>query len=369
MPDWSAIREQFPSLSRWTYLNSATYGQTPRFAVEAMNRYMARRDEFACADFLSWYDDMDRIRESCATLIHAAPDDIAFVPNAALGLSFLMQGLDWNPGDEVLTLDDEFPNQLYQSALQTRFQICCKAVPWERFYESVNPRTRVVVISTVNYATGFRPPIPAIAKFLKERGVIFYADGTQSVGALRFDVREAPVSMLCVDAYKWLLSPNGAGFVYVDPDLRRRLSPTVLGWRSDRGWRDVNQLNHGIPIFAEAAERFEGGALALVCLYAMETVIDFELAIGTDVIESRVLELAGMVRTMLASAGAEVNLDQSQIVTARFPGRDPAEMAAALRRRNILVTARHGRMRVAPHFYNTEADIERLRDGLPEKGV
>src|SRR5882757_9059304 len=103
--DFSAARQQFPSLTQWTYLNTATYGQMPRVAVEAANRHFARRDEFACADFLAWFDDMDRIRELCGQLINCSAEDIAFVNSASSGLSWLMQGIDWKHGDEVLTLN------------------------------------------------------------------------------------------------------------------------------------------------------------------------------------------------------------------------------------------------------------------------
>jgi selenocysteine lyase/cysteine desulfurase len=234
-------------------------------------------------------------------------------------------------------------------------------VPWPQFYDSVSARTRVVVLSTVNYATGFQPPIEEISRFLRGRGVLLYVDGTLSIGALQFDVAKVRPAVLCVDPYKWLLSPNGAGFLYVDPDLRKRLPPTTIGWRSDRDWRSVNSLNHGDPVFAEAAEKYEGGMLPFPSLYGMGAVIDMMLAIGPAAIEERVLELAGRTRDMLRSLGAEVNRDQSQIVTACLPGRDAGQLAKSLRERRILVSARHGRLRVSPHFYNDETDIEVLR--------
>ena len=228
-PDWKALRAEFPALANWTYLNTATYGQMPRSAADAMSRHLARRDEFACGDYLAWFDDMDAIRASCARLVHCEASDIAFVISASTGLAALILGLAWQPGDEVLTLDDEFPNQLYVSAALGRFGARLRPVPWPRFYESVNERTRLVVLSTVNYATGFRPPLEEISRFLRERGVMLYVDGTQSVGALQFDIARVRPSVLCVDAYKWMLSPNGAGFLYVDPELRKRLPATTVG--------------------------------------------------------------------------------------------------------------------------------------------
>jgi cysteine desulfurase/selenocysteine lyase len=364
MLDWNRVRAEFPALANWTYLNTATYGQVPRAGRAAIERHLERRDEHACADFVSWFDDMDRIRELCGRLVNCDARDVAFVPNASTGLAYLMQGLDWQSGDEVLTLEEEFPNQLYQSAAVERFGVRHRLIPWPRFYEAVNVRTRAVLLSTVNYSTGFRPPIEEIGAFLRSRGVLLYVDGTQSVGALRFDVEKVRPAMLCVDAYKWMISPNGAGFVYVDPELRRTLPATVVGWRSDAGWRRVNQLRHGAPVFEDAAEKYEGGILGFPALYAMGAALQMVLELTPEAIEARVLHLAGKVRSIVRELGGEVNTDESQIVTACLPGREAGALAGELRERGIVVSARHGRLRISPHFYNTEEDLAVLGRAL-----
>ena len=113
MTDWNSIRADFPALTNWTYLNTATYGHVPRRGMDALNGHFAHRDELACSDFLAWYDDADRMRQPIAKLINATPDDIAFIPNAATAMGLLTSGMDWKPGDNIVTLSDEFPNQLY----------------------------------------------------------------------------------------------------------------------------------------------------------------------------------------------------------------------------------------------------------------
>lgn len=358
--DWSVVRAQFAAMSGWTYLNTATYGLMPQSAADAMACHVARRDERACSDFLEWFDDMDEIRGACARLVHCNWTDIAFVMNAATGLSTLILGLAWQPGDEVLTLEGEFPNQLYVSSVLRRLGVKLRAVPWSGFYSAVDARTRLAVVSTVNYATGFRVPLEEVSRYWRERGVFLYVDGSQSVGALEFDISRVRPSALCVDAYKWMLSPNGAGFLYVEPELRERLASSIVGWRSDRNWRSVDGLNHGEPVFAETAEKYEGGMLPFPSLYGMGAVLDLMLAIGPALIEARVLELASGARRVLRGLGGEVNADSSQIVTARMPGVDSGELARSLREERILVSARHGRLRVSPHFYNDEGDLEIL---------
>jgi len=354
--DWVNIRRDFPALERWTYLNTATYGQVPRRAVEAMTRHSEQRDELASTNFLDWYSDADRIRASIARLIHAEPDDIAFVPNAAAALSIVLSGIAPKPGDNIVTLDDEFPNYLYQDA--------ARKVPWDRFYESVDGRTRLVAFSEVNYATGFRPPLPEISRFLGERGVPLFLDGSQSVGALTIDVRKTPVDVLAVHGYKWLMSPTGAGFMYVAPAFRKKLPPNIIGWRSHHDWRNVDRLHTGAPEFKDAAEKYEGGGLPFHLLYGMEASVNWMLEIGPDAIERHVMDLANSARSMLRGLGAEVADTGSQVVIARFPKIDASATARTLREQRVVVAARHGGLRISPHFYNDDEDLKRLETAL-----
>jgi cysteine desulfurase/selenocysteine lyase len=354
--NWTTIRDEFPALARWTYLNTATYGQVPRRAVHAMTGHSEQRDELASTNFLDWYTDADRMRSSIARLIHAEPEDIAFVPNAAAALSIVLAGIAPKPGENIVTLDDEFPNYLYQDA--------ARKVAWDRLYESVDDRTRLVAFSEVNYATGFRPPLAEISRFLGERGVPLFLDGSQSVGALTFDVRTTPVDVLAVHGYKWLMSPTGAGFMYVSPAFRKKLPPNIIGWRSHHDWRNVDRLHTGAPEFKDAAEKYEGGGLPFHLLYGMEASVDWMLEIGPDVIERRVMELADSARQMLRGLGAHVDDSRSQIVIAGVPGHDSSAIARALREQQVVIAARHGRLRISPHFYNDDEDLDRLETAL-----
>jgi len=365
--DWQAVRAEFPSLRNWTYLNTATYGQMPARAVRAVEGHFARRDETACSDFLTWFDDADRLRTVIAKLIHAEPGDIAFAPNASLALSWLTSGLEWQPGDRVLTLRDEFPNNLYAAAALAPQGVEMVEAPWEEFHGALGPRTRLVLLSEVNYMSGFRPPLAEISRCAHEAGALLCVDGTQSLGALRFDVASVQPDMYAVDGYKWLMSPNGAGFAYVAPSVREKLRPGVIGWRSDRRWRQVASLHHGEPEFAPLAEKFEGGILPFPSLYGMEASAELVLEIGPEAIERRVLELAALVRSALRGLGAEMAegpLYEAPVIAARFSGRDPSALARELKTRRVLVSARHGNLRVSTHLYNNEEDIERLVSAL-----
>ena len=363
-PDWGAVRREFPALQDWTFLNTATFGQLPHAAVQATALHYARRDALACTDFLEWFDDVDGIRASVARLVHATPSDIAFVTNASTALSILIGGLEWEPGDQVVSLEHEFPNNLYWPSLLSTSGVDFLTVPWSRLYESLTPRTRLVLVSSVNYSTGLRLPLEELGRELRQRGILLYVDGTQSLGALQFDCRAVQPDMLAAHAYKWLISPNGAGFLYVSPAMRARLKPNVVGWRSHADWRRVDSLHHGAPVFVDAAEKYEGGMLNFPSLYAMGASLDMIHALGADRIESRVLSLAAECADVLRDCGAEVEYSGTPIVTGRFPERDASALARSLKERRIIVSARHGRLRVSTHFYNDTSDLERLRAAL-----
>jgi len=359
--NWEAIRTQFPALENWTWLNTATFGQIPVRTRTAVDRHFARRDETASADFLTWFDDVDEIRAIIGQLINCRAEDIAFAMNAASALSLFLHGMDWHAGDRIVTLRDEFPNQYYCAA-----SLADRGVELIRMNQinSLPERTRAVLVSTVNYSNGYRPDVAFISQLARRTGALLYVDGTQSVGALQFDVAAVKPHMLAVDGYKWLLCPNGATFFYVAPELRRTLRPSVIGWRSDKGWRSVNDLRHGAHTMPEAAEKYEGGMLNFPSIYGAGESVRMMLEIGLDRVEKRVLELAGMTADILRRSGASVMHGNTHIVAAHWPDRDASELAKTLQQQRIIVAARHGNLRVSPHFYNNEADLERLRAAL-----
>src|ERR1700722_14140866 len=163
-----------------------------------------------------------------------------------------------------------------------------------------------------------------------------------------------------------MTSPTGARFMSASPELRQRLRPNVLGWRSHRDWRNVDNLHHGVPELAASAEKYEGGSVGFALIYAMEASLDLMFEIGPDVIEQRVLSLAEKTREIVRCYGARVDLCGSPIVAARFENRDVSALAKALKERGVLVSARRGNLRVSPHFYNNEQDLETFAGALRE---
>jgi len=359
--DWAEIRSHYPGLQNWTYFNSATYGLLSKKTTAAVSRHFEHRDELACADFLHWFDDIDATRAKAARMIHAGAEDIAFAINAATPLSLLLGGTKWKTGDRIVTLANEFPNQIYFAALLRERGVEFVETEWDGFFDAITPNTRAVLLSQVSYCTGFRAPLEQIGAYLKQRGILFYLDATQALGALTLDVRQAQPSMVAVHGYKWLLCPNGAAFFYVSPELRKTLEPNVIGWRSHEDWKNVNRLHHGAPVFRESAEKYEGGMPAFPCLYAMDAALDEFLEMGPVQIERRVMELTGLLHDRLGELGrVRVLHKHSPITAAHFPDVDPAVLVQRLKEHRILASARHGCLRLSLHFYNNEEDIDRL---------
>jgi cysteine desulfurase/selenocysteine lyase len=326
-------------------LNTATLGLIPRRVRAAVDKHFARRDALAHTDFVSWWDDMDQLRALIAQMIHASAGDIAFLPNSAAALAIARSAIEWQAGDEILTLEDEFPNQVYASAGLDGVRLIETDLP--QLWNHVGPRTRMVSISAVNYQTGMRAPWESMIGPLRDRGIFTYVDATQSFGALVSDIRGCQPDIYAVNCYKWACAPAGAAFACIHESLRARLNPGTIGWRSDRGWRDMENLRHGAPVFSDAAERFEGGMLSFPSLYGLKASIEWLLEIGPAAIEQRVLELA-------KACGGD---GRSNIVALPVE-EDARAIAARLRKERILVSARRGKLRISPHFYNDAGDVE-----------
>ena len=359
--DWAGIRAGFPSLANLTFLNSATFGQLSVASEEAIARHLARRRQHACTDFLDWFTDLDVLRAKLARLVHAEAEDIAFMPNASWALAHLLNRLDWREGDEVVTAEGEFSNHLYVAEHLTRRAVKCIRCGYEEVLGLLTPRTRLVMLSSVNYSTGYRARVDEIAAELRRRGILFYLDATQSLGALQLDFGSVRPDLLAVDCYKWMLAPNGAAFMAVSREMRDRLDPLAIGWRSHHEWRRVDSLHEGMPEFSTTAEKYEAGMLASLPLCALEASVDLMLATGPKTIEQRVLALAGLVREQLRTLGGEpLPYDDSAIVAARLPGQDASALSVELKKHGVITSARHGLLRVSTHFYNNEDDVARL---------
>ncbi|HEY3566550.1 MAG TPA: aminotransferase class V-fold PLP-dependent enzyme [Thermoanaerobaculia bacterium] len=361
--------EQFPVTRECVYLSHASVGPLTR-------RGTARMAEMAGASSRSgerlWQERMDeaeRVRGLAARLLGAREThEVAFVENTSTALSLVAEGLDWQPGDNVVGAALEFPTNVYPwmvlSARGVEYRQAQERdgrIDPEELLSLIDERTRMLVLSWVQYASGFRSDLARLGAACRERGVLFVVDVIQGLGALALDVEKAQVDVAAASCHKWLLGPEGIGLLYVSDRVIDRLRPARTGWRS---MRDPFQWTDFDLTWNEGARRFESGTLNVYGIAALGGSLEILLEVGAAEIEPRVLALTDLAARGLADLGFSVvssrrRGETSSIVTAVPPVRSALELTQDLNGRDVVVAARAGRLRIAPHFYNTAEEIER----------
>ena len=375
--DWDAIRRaEFPVADRWAYLDHAAVSPLPR---RSRDRLVAWADDQAAHGVVRWLDweaKLHELRANLARMIGATTDEVAFVPSTTHGIGVVAEGFPWRPGDSVVTAAEEYPSNLYPWMNLASRGVTLRTVPsrdgrvWiEDLAAAIDGSTRLLTISHVEFASGFRNDLDALGSLCRDRGIAFFVDAIQGLGPLTIDVVRTPIDFLAADGHKWLLGPEGAGLLYIRREWIDRLRPTGVGWHSV-----VTSFNAAPSEAMELkpnAQRWEGGSYVMPGLQALAASIDLLLSIGTEVVSARILERAEAVREVARRAGWRVEGsgrtgDLSGIVPITRDGIDPDEAAMRLRGRGIAVASRRGRVRISPHIYTDADDLDRLAIGLGE---
>jgi selenocysteine lyase/cysteine desulfurase len=231
---------------------------------------------------------------------------------------------------------------------------------------AIDSTTRLLTISHVEFASGFRNDLDSIGELCRSRGIAFCVDAIQGLGAFPIDVKRTPIDFLAADGHKWLLGPEGAGLFFVRREWLERLRPILVGWHSV-----VTPYNSPRVEFRlkPSAERWEGGSHNMAGFQALGASLSLLTEIGAKEVSERILNRADAVRDAAARsgwriAGSSLPEDRSGIVALECPGVDPSAAARALRARGVAVASRRGKLRVSPHVYNNADDIEQLAEGL-----
>lgn len=370
--DWR--RSQFPVAARQVFLAHAAVTVLPTVAMEAMNAFNVRNATGELDFSRVLLDEMDGVRASAARLIGARPHEIALLGPTSLGLSLVALGLDWRPGDEVVCHRDDYPANVYPWAdLERRGVRVIRLEPGrpgeitpELVAGALSDRTRLVALASCHFLTGYRIDIEAIGRLVRGRGALFCLDAIQTLGA--FPTRVDEVDFLCADSHKWMLGPMAAGILYVAERHFETLRPSLLGAWNVRSPQFVSQDR---LVFEPGARRYEPGVLNASGLLGMQASIELLLSVGIDRIAARLLEHRHRLRSGLEArgyrlAGPAEGPAASGIVTVTHP--DPSRIAEQIRRwqaAGIVASARQDRAgvphaRLAPHFYNTPAELERV---------
>lgn len=368
------VRDLFPITRNYNFQNTAAVAPVSTRVVEAMNVYLSRaRDQGYLGSH--FYQRADEIRSVAASLINADPQEVTFVKSTSEGLSLVANGLNWNTGDKVVTAGCEFPSNVYPwLALQARgvrIQSVVEEdgrIPLERIAKAIDNRTRLVTISAVQYASGFRTDLAALGEICKERGVFLCVDAIQALGVAPVDVRSMQIDFLSADGHKWLCGPEGAGIFFVRRELIGHLKPSTIGWNSmKRAWDFDNILFE----YRDDAKRFDAGAYNLAGIFGLGAAIELILDVGVERIQEYVLRLTDRLVEGVRSRGYRVVSSRqpgeaSGIVAFISDSQDLAKVQAHLQTEYRIVTAlRKGRLRCSPHFFNTPEEIDQVVNALP----
>lgn len=367
---------EFPVTERYIYLNHAGVSPIPAAAAAAGSRLLSRiRDEGASRP-RKWLEESEAARARFAALIGASPDEIAFIKNTSEGLSFISAGFPWKEGDNLVTADVEFPSNIYPwlrleaHGVEVRLVKAREGrVPKEDLFAACDGKTRLIALSSVEFANGYRNDLAPIGEFCRKQGIFFCVDAIQSLGVLPMDVKACGIDALAADGHKWLLSPEGIGGFYLSREVLEMVEPVVLGWHSVRNRFDFERYDFRL---SPDARRFEPGSFNAVGIAAFDASLELLLGIGVERIWERVRRLTEGVLESAERAGYEIVSprnpeERSGIVTFRVPGVDPLALWKSLLERNVVCSPRSGGIRVSPHFYNTPWEIERFFEILGEE--
>ncbi|HEY2739460.1 MAG TPA: aminotransferase class V-fold PLP-dependent enzyme [Thermoanaerobaculia bacterium] len=368
------FRAEIPVTGHCAYLNHAGMAALPRRSAERMK---ALADTVSISGDRRWLDrntEVERVRGLAARLLDARePREVAFVENTSAGISMVAEGFAWQKGDNVVGAQLEFPSNVYPWMRLADYGVEYRTVPErdgrideDELLAQIDDRTRMLVLSWVQYASGYRADLLRLGTACRERGVLFVVDAIQGLGALALDVEASFIDIAAASTHKWMLGPEGTGLLYVSDRVIERLRPVRAGWRSMRSQFEWTEFAIN---FAEGAKRFESGTLNVYGIHALGGSLDLLQEAGATAVEERVLALTERAAVGLAARGFTVISSRrpgetSGIVTAVHPTIPASDFVRRLAAADIVAAARAGRFRISPHFYNTEDEIDRCLQGL-----
>ena len=372
MLDVARIRQDFPiTRENRIYLDNASVAPFPTQVVEAATMFYQRQSQGG-VDAYYWglSELLDEARSLCARLVNAEPDEISFIENTGSGISIFANMLDWAQGDNVVITDLEFFP--YQWTRLKRFGVDVRIVPSLKpdgtrdvtlndLRSHCDHRTRVIALSQVSFFNGLKYDLGAVGRLAKEFGAYLVVDAIQSVGAMRWDVRQGPVDALSCGGFKWLLGPIGTGFFFCRRELIQRYEPAKVGWHSHKKPFSSHLRAEYEP--APNANRFMPGGINLAGLCGMAAGIKYLLDIGIEKIEKRNMSLADRVVEGISQIGLPFLSPLRREARSHIVNFIPTNCEATLQQlaqAGITLLQRAEGVRVAPNFYNEEWEIDRL---------
>ena len=379
-PDLRAVRAQLPALAASTYLNSGAIGPLCLPAARALAEWAEaapRRARGSLEGFGRISAQAAAVRAAAARLVGAGPETVALTANTTHGLNLAAWGIDWRPGDEIVTTGLEHPGlPVPLAVVARRTGARLRVIGAERaggdleraVAEVAGPRTRLVALSHISWSTGAVLDVPGAARAARAVGALVAVDGAQAVGTIPVDAAALGADAYAFPAHKWLLGPEGLGALWVRPEAMARIDVTVAGLESAAGGAAHGEDGAMEP--HPTARRYEASTAPAALLAAWEASMAWLEGLGWGWIHGRVREAQAATREALSAiAGVEVLTPpgpQGGLVTFTVAGRAPAEAAAELAAMGVVVRSlpRPAALRASVGFFTDEADVARLAAGV-----
>jgi cysteine desulfurase / selenocysteine lyase len=381
LSDYIGNAEVFPILEKMDFYNHAGVSPLPRPSGQAFIDFV-RQIETSAYVGSDWHAKIDQLRQSAGTMLNCTKQEIAFIKNTSEGLNIVAAGLDWKRGDRIVTTNVEYPANVYPwMEVARRYGVELVMVEesadgegrriasTERILEAAaHPRTRLVTLSHVEFASGQRHDLAAIGNFCRANGKLFCVDAIQSMGVIPIDVAEMKIDYLSADGHKWLLGPEAAGVFYCRKELLEKTRPLNVGWLNVVNAQDFTKYDYKLR---PDSGRFESGSNNTPGLLSLKESLELLLELGVANVGQRIRELgdrliAGIVPKGYTIASPRQGEQWSGILSFASPKHAAKDIVAKLKQEHkIELMVRHDRVRFAPHFYNTEEQIDRLINLLP----
>jgi selenocysteine lyase/cysteine desulfurase len=370
------IRALFPITERTIYLNHAAVSPPPLKTIEAIQSQLRDVSENGSVNFRSWVAVKERARQLLAEMLGARPEQVAFTRNTSDGLSTVANGLDWRPGDNLVTFRNEFPSNIYpwlrvRDSLGVEVRMCEERdgrIDLDEFISLIDARTRIVAISQIQYASGFRADLERLGRAARAHDALLVVDVIQALGVAPINAESDLIDVAAAACHKWLLTPEGIGLLYLSSRARERIQPTLVGWISVPNPEDYNNFEQG---WNRGTLAWETGTGPASLFYGLQASLDLLNETGIDNIQRYLESLTDRLCEQLRSTSYQVvssrsPAEKSQIVCLRHTGRlTSMDLYSHLKKRNIITAPRGDRLRISPHFYNTAEDIDELVRALP----
>jgi len=364
-------KDEFPLKDGLIYLNHAAVGVWPRRTAEAVKAFAEENMRQGAADYLRWMKTERELRSRLQRLVNAeSADDIALVKNTSEGLSLVAYGLGWKPGDNIVSTNQEFPsNRIVWESLKSKgVELHIADVshddPEAAILALCNTNTRLLTVSSVQYATGLRLNLERLGSFCRAHDIIFCIDAIQSLGALCFDVQDCHADVVAADGHKWMLGPEGLAVLYTREELRSQLKLNQYGWHMVEHLGDFDRRDWK-P--AKNARRFEPGSPNMPGIHALNASLSLLEDVGMQEVERRVLDRARILMDMIREVTG------CELLTPHEPGRfggivnfhfkDISQTAheqiyTQLMKQQVICAFRGGGIRFSPHFYTSDEYLE-----------